>query len=175
MAWIESHDALGAHPKTRKLARLLDVSRVTAVGHLQFFWWWAMSCSPDGDLSKHDDLDIAIGAEWESRPAEFIDAMVSAGFIDRGGSGKLSIHDWDQYGGRLIRLREASTERAIAYRIREAIIERDGMTCGICGRPILSIKDIDIDHIQPISKGGKSVLGNLRVAHARCNRSRGNH
>jgi len=39
VAWIESHQTLGQHPKTRKLARLLNISAPTAVGHLQFLWW----------------------------------------------------------------------------------------------------------------------------------------
>lgn len=110
MAWIESHDTLGAHPKTRKLARLLGINRVQVVGHLQFFWWWAMNYAPDGDLARFDELDLATGAEWEGEPSLFVEAMVAAGFVDCDGDAT-SIHDWQEYGGKLIRRKTANAER----------------------------------------------------------------
>ena len=39
MAWIESHQEIWRHPKTKKLARLLSVSVPTAVGHLHGIWY----------------------------------------------------------------------------------------------------------------------------------------
>lgn len=45
--------------------------------------------------------------------------------------------------------------------------------CGICGQPITSMKDASIDHIVPVSKGGSDSLKNMRLAHVRCNRLRG--
>ncbi len=36
------------------------------------------------------------------------------------------------------------------------------------------MRDLTIDHIQPQSKGGTDRLDNLRLAHERCNRKRGN-
>lgn len=56
---------------------------------------------------------------------------------------------------------------------RDSIIARDGMVCGICGNVIKAVQEIHIDHIVPISQGGKSVPENLQVAHARCNLSKG--
>lgn len=111
MAWIESHDTLGAHPKTRKLARALGISRVQAVGHLQFFWWWAMSYAEDGILTKFDALDIATGAEWEGDEETFVAALQSAGFIERYTNGETVIHDWQDYGGKLVRRKVANAER----------------------------------------------------------------
>ena len=45
MAWIESHQELWRHPKTKKLARLLGVSVPTVVGHLHGIWYWALDFS----------------------------------------------------------------------------------------------------------------------------------
>lgn len=107
--WIESHQELGSHPKTQKLARILGLSKPTVVGHLQYLWWWATDYAQDGDLSRFDSLDIAIGAEWEGNPDLFLDALIRAGFVD-GGEG-LCIHDWHDYAGKLIERREKNAAR----------------------------------------------------------------
>lgn len=65
MAWIESHQELWRHPKTKKLARLLQISIPTAVGHLHGLWYWAMDFAQDGDLSSYDAEDIADAVMWE--------------------------------------------------------------------------------------------------------------
>lgn len=110
MAWIESHQSLGDHPKTRKLARLLGIPKVAVIGHLHCLWWWATDYAEDGSLQRYDDLDIAIGAEWDGDPASFLDALVTAGFLDDDEHG-LRIHDWDEYAGKLIERRKANAER----------------------------------------------------------------
>ncbi len=57
--------------------------------------------------------------------------------------------------------------------MREDIIMRDGYVCGICGVEV-DHDDVHIDHIVPYSRGGKTVMSNLRVTHAKCNTRRGN-
>ena len=52
MAWIESHQELRHHYKTKRLARELKVTVAAAIGHLHCLWWWAIDFAPDGDLSK---------------------------------------------------------------------------------------------------------------------------
>lgn len=110
MAWIESHQTLADHPKTRKLAHLLGVSVPAAIGHLHCLWWWALDYSDDGSLAGHDALDIAIGAKWDGDADELVDALIRVGFIDVSDAG-LSIHDWYDYGGKLTSRRKANTER----------------------------------------------------------------
>lgn len=109
MAWIESHQTLAGHPKTRKLAHLLGISKPAAIGHLHCFWWWALDYADDGDLSRHDSLDIAIGAEWEGDADAFLDAMIAVGFIDD--IDGLHIHDWEDYAGKLVKRRHANAKR----------------------------------------------------------------
>lgn len=119
MAWIESHQELARHPKTKRLARLLGVSLPAAVGHLHFLWWWAMDYAQDGDITKYDELDIADACGWEGDAEQMINALVESGFVDRTEEG-LFIHDWYEYAGRLIEKREASKERARKSRERNA-------------------------------------------------------
>lgn len=115
--YIESHQELGRHPKTARLARSLGVSKVTAIGHLQYFWWWCMDYAPDGELSKYTTAEIADGAMWEGDPDTFMEAMQEARFIDYFGEGEgCAVHDWDQYGGKLIARRKADAERKSAER-----------------------------------------------------------
>lgn len=61
------------------------------------------------------------------------------------------------------------------------LMARDGDLCGICGAPLdrrvrdeLSPEYITLDHVVPLSKGGLDQWDNLRLAHARCNHTRGN-
>lgn len=115
MAWLESHQTLGAHPKTRKLAHLLGISRAATIGHLHYLWWWAMDYAQDGDLSRFEPLDIAIGAEWEGDADAFVEALVRAGFVDADDR-VLIIHDWWEYGGKLIEKRRTDAERKRAAR-----------------------------------------------------------
>ncbi|GIM48438.1 hypothetical protein DNHGIG_39870 [Collibacillus ludicampi] len=52
MAWLKSHQEIARHPKTKRLAKALDISLPTAIGHLHLLWWWAMDFAKNGDLSK---------------------------------------------------------------------------------------------------------------------------
>lgn len=110
MAWIESHEGLRSHPKTMKAARLLGISVPQVIGHLHCFWWWALSYAEKGCLGKFDNADIADGAMWQGDPDLFVNALLSARFVDFCDE-KLMIHDWDEYIGRLMEIRERERAR----------------------------------------------------------------
>lgn len=119
MAWIESHQELWRHPKTKKLARLLGVSVPTAVGHLHGLWYWALDFAQDGDLTKYDPEEIADAVLWEGGASDLMEALIAAEYIDQDGD-NISLHDWHDYAGRLIEQRElqreANRERQRRYR-----------------------------------------------------------
>jgi diadenosine tetraphosphate (Ap4A) HIT family hydrolase len=56
---------------------------------------------------------------------------------------------------------------------RFEILAASGQKCALCG---ISAEDrpLDVDHIVPRSKGGKSTADNLQVLCSKCNRSKGN-
>ena len=58
----------------------------------------------------------------------------------------------------------------VSNKMRFAIYKRDGYRCRCCGR---RTKDLEIDHIVPISKGGKSTYDNLQTLCRRCNKLKG--
>lgn len=114
MAWIELHQQLPAHPKTKRLTRALglkvpdDIPQV--VGHLCMFWLWCMDFAIDGSLERMTAQDIADAAGWLGDPDALVDSLREAGFIDDQ-DGTHYVHDWDDYIGRLLAYREKERER----------------------------------------------------------------
>ncbi len=53
--------------------------------------------------------------------------------------------------------------------LREKIKKRDNYTCQICGKYMPDEIGLHIDHIIPVSKGGKTVESNLQVLCSKCN------
>lgn len=118
MAWIESHQSLLTHRKTGRLARSLNVSKITAIGHLHAFWWWCLDNTQDGSLTDCDAAEIADAACWEGDAPAFVAAMVHAGFIDERDGG-LMVHAWDEYAGKIIDQRQANAKRQQDWRERQ--------------------------------------------------------
>jgi len=110
MAWIESHQDLAQHPKTKRFARSADISIPTAIGHLHLLWWWCMTYADDGCLSKWEASDIADAVHWNDDPEKLLETLVASRFLDNV-DGLLSIHDWDDYTGRLMDVRRKDKER----------------------------------------------------------------
>jgi hypothetical protein len=106
MAWIESHAELRDHPKRKRLSRRLGLDMYQTIGLLNCVWWWVMDYAPDGDLSRYEAEDVADGIDYPGDPAELLDALRFAGFIDG-----MRIHDWEEYGEKLFRRRKANAER----------------------------------------------------------------
>lgn len=174
MAWLESHQEVRDHPKTRRLARELGIHRMQAIGHLHGLWWWALDYAPDGDLSRFEDQDIADACDWDGDAGQLVQALRTHGWLDG-----QQLHDWDKYGGKYVkrrdikRVRDRERVNARRARSRRAVIARDGLVCGICGG-VVAIEDVELDHVLPFSMGGPTTVENLRVTHSRCNRIRGN-
>lgn len=65
-------------------------------------------------------------------------------------------------------------ERGIlTLKLRYQIFKRDNFRCVLCGVTSKESK-LEIDHIIPISKGGKTIKSNLRTLCFNCNRGKGN-
>lgn len=115
MAWIQSHQELARHPKTRRLARALGVSIPCAVGHLHMLWWYALDFAEDGDLTAHAQEDIADACMWDGDPGILWHGLITTGFVDcdedEDGNEISVIHDWYEYAGKLIERRKTDAER----------------------------------------------------------------
>ena len=56
--------------------------------------------------------------------------------------------------------------------LRYDVLKRDNFRCTICGATAQDGVKLHIDHIFPVSKGGKTELNNLRTLCERCNRGK---
>lgn len=71
----------------------------------------------------------------------------------------------------------AKGQRALMTpKLREEILKRDNYTCKICGNSIRNEPNLllEVDHIIPLSKGGKTVKENLQTLCWKCNRTKSN-
>lgn len=109
MAWIKSEQALGQHPKLKLVANELNISIPQAIGHLHLFWWWAVDYAENGDITRYKDF-VPFSAQWEGEPEDFTKALIKHGWIDEE-DGNLTIHDWVEYTGALIEIRQKDAER----------------------------------------------------------------
>ncbi len=74
------------------------------------------------------------------------------------------------------------TRKSISPKIRLQVLKRDHFTCQSCGKSPASYPDLEIDavpkleidHVQPHSKGGSDDLENLQTLCFLCNRGKGN-
>ena len=128
--WIESHQTLGNHPKRVKLTRLLradpsyaslplEIAAAATIGLLHQLWWWALDFAPEGDVTGMLAEEIAAAARWTGDPDLFLAALLECGnpeqgtigFLERSSAGRLLIHDWYDYAGKLIQRRRQDAER----------------------------------------------------------------
>lgn len=58
--------------------------------------------------------------------------------------------------------------------LRMRILKRDNYRCQICGRTAQDGITLEVDHIVPVSKGGKTVEPNLQTLCRDCNRGKSN-
>jgi hypothetical protein len=59
----------------------------------------------------------------------------------------------------------------LGYEIREYLLEKWGRKCAYCGKENVPI---EVEHIQPKSKGGTNRISNLTLACRECNEKKGN-
>lgn len=69
---------------------------------------------------------------------------------------------------------QANQRKLMTQELRNKIKERDNYTCQICGKYMPDEVGLHIDHIVPISKGGKTVEQNLQVLCDKCNLRKSN-
>lgn len=99
------------HPKIWRLAKLLNLDRVTAWGHLSMLWCTTMRLAEGGALTGWEPEAVARAADWRGKPETFMVALKEAGLLDGQGDGGLTLHDWQDHQGDLIKRRARDRER----------------------------------------------------------------
>lgn len=63
----------------------------------------------------------------------------------------------------------STDDTVLTDELRMQVFERDNFTCKCCGKTTKRGRSLTIDHIRPVSMGGKSVLSNLQTLCSECN------
>lgn len=115
--WFEAHDSLPHHPKTLKLARLLNLNNLEAVGLLwMLFDWGLIAARKDGALPGMEPPDIAMALGVPLKKADkLVAALVESGYLDLN-DGAYAIHNWYDYAGKLMDKRESDRKRKADFR-----------------------------------------------------------
>jgi hypothetical protein len=122
-SWIRLDVDLADHPKTIRLGKLLG-----NVAHPHVYpinlWCWCKTYQPDGDLSRYADEPemISHASRWCGEAPEFIEAMVTAGFLDRDGD-LLAVHGWDERNGEEFLTAYGATRRQRQKRFKDKKID----------------------------------------------------
>lgn len=83
--------------KFKKLQRLLRISVAECVGHLELLWIATQKNTPQGNIGKFSNEDIAIACCWDGDPDEFVAALVKCNWLDPHDEHRLIVHDWAQH------------------------------------------------------------------------------
>lgn len=90
--------------KTKKLRKVFGGEGIIS---LIVLWMYAAENNPKGDLTGMTAEDIATITDWEGDPTEYLDTLVSIGFLDRD-KGGLVIHDWEKHNPWVFHAQERS-------------------------------------------------------------------
>jgi len=114
-------------PKVRRLSKRLRTGLATTVGHLELLWHFTSKQAPAGDVGRWADDEIADACDWEGDPAEFVDALVAARWLDPCPTFRLVVHDWHEHADdalrKAMRRRDASL-RGVRWEDAEASFAR---------------------------------------------------
>ena len=94
--------SLPRHKKVLRLAARLGINRHSAIGLVVDLWAWAMTNSDKtGNLGDVNGEEIAAAVDWRGSSDELVTSLHDAGFLD-GSSGAWMIHEWEEYGGKVM-------------------------------------------------------------------------
>ena len=124
MPWLKLDTALPHHPKVRKLDMLLG-RHGSGLAAIVSLWCWADHYAADGNLTRHSADDVAIACGVDPRRVDILDALVRAGFVDRGADGEIHLHEWEEHQGSVYRTRKRNADKAARCRNRNPA-RRDG-------------------------------------------------
>ena len=125
MAWYEAHQTLSKHPKTLKLASLINCERRYAVGLLHDLFTWGLDAAKkDGTLPGLDEKEIASALDFSGKKGKtIVAALVESGYLEMQ-EGTYKIHDWYDYAGKLADQREDAKRRKDEWKERKKNAER---------------------------------------------------
>lgn len=93
MSWFRVEADMPDHPKVRRLARVLGISRREAVGLVTMLWCQVCRFAPDGALVDYSADDVEDLAGWDGEQGALVEALRRAELVDETDEG-LVVHGW---------------------------------------------------------------------------------
>lgn len=121
--------------KFRHLKRSLGLPHFATVGLLESLWMFASKNSPQGDIGKHSNEDIACMIEWDGDPDELIDSFVKYQWLDAHAEYRLVIHDWSDHAPNWLKGNLASHGKHFANASLQPAKQRAQSTSQVATKP----------------------------------------
>ena len=109
--------ALGC-TKMKRLCRNLDIRTYQAVGILESLWHLTANETPQGDIGKLSNEDIALAIDWIGDEDKLIQSLVVSGWLDSSTIHRLIVHDWHQHADDAVDNRLARAVKLYASGVR---------------------------------------------------------
>lgn len=134
MPWARVDADFPQHPKLAKLREALR-SPLAEV-YVVRLWCWTLKYAPGGDLTPFSNAAVAAGCGYRGDADRFVDALVSAGFLDvtpvpgrdaltrREGDATV-VHDWFEHSGKYETDTASGRERVRRFRERQRVQNGD--------------------------------------------------
>lgn len=91
--------------KFKLLKRRLKLPLWQVKGILQSIWDFTTENAMRGDIGRYTDAQIAMGIEYDGDIHLLISTLVDEGWLDKGGSLRLVVHDWPEHCERWVKQR----------------------------------------------------------------------
>lgn len=85
------------HPKTKRLARELNLPISQAVGILEMLWHFTADFCPRGDIGRMDDESILESFGESPEKSGMLQKLIDCGWIDLSEEFRLVVHDWHEH------------------------------------------------------------------------------
>ena len=134
--------------------------------------------------TKFHKIESRLCSQALITPQRDVEIEVHFEYISRGGRNHYSRYfkeDYESLVYSFAKMNERERIRVMAQferakmsdKLRYEILTRDGHRCTICGATAADGAKLHVDHIIPVSKGGKTEYNNLRTLCDRCNLGKG--
>lgn len=103
--------------KFKKLKRRLGMPDWQVIGILESVWKFARLNTPEGDIGRYSNEDIAAGIEYESDADFLIAALTETGWLDADPEFRLIVHDWSEHVPTFMRGNFAKHQKTFADQV----------------------------------------------------------
>ena len=95
--------AVPDHPKFQHLMALSGLPKYEVLGLLEALWHFTGRFTPQGNIGKYPDAQIAAWIGWTGQALDLISLLITCGWIEEDDTHRLIVHDWNEHADRATR------------------------------------------------------------------------